>query len=132
MNVTDPISDMLTRIRNAGRSAHRTVTIPASKIKLSIAEILKKNGFIEDFNFVEDTRQGEIEIKLKYDEFNECIIRGLKRISKPGLRKYVNKDKIPVVLRGYGIAILSTSQGIMTDREARKRGIGGEVLCYVW
>lgn len=132
MNVTDPISDMLTRIRNAGNAYRRVVRVPGSQLKLSIAKILKKEGYIEDFVFVEDTKQGEIEINLRYDDLGDSIIRGLKRISKPGLRKYVKRDKVPYVLNGYGIAILTTSKGLITDREARKQGIGGEVLCYVW
>jgi small subunit ribosomal protein S8 len=132
MNVTDPVSDMLTRIRNAGNAHHSVVRIPGSKMKLSIAKILKGEGYIEDFKFVEDTKQGEIEITLRYDEFGDPIIRGIKRISKPGLRMYVNKDKVPFVLNGYGIAILTTSNGLITDRAARKKGIGGEVVCYVW
>jgi len=132
MNVTDPISDMLTRIRNAGKAEAITVRIPGSKLKLAIAKILKEEGFIEEFAFTEDTKQGEIEIKLKYDEYKDPLIQGLKRISKPGLRKYVGKRKIPIVLRKYGIAILSTSTGVLSDREARKLGVGGEILCYIW
>ncbi len=132
MNVNDPTSDMLIRIKNAGKSGHKIVRIPGSKFKLAIAKILKDDGFINDFNFVEDSKQGEIEIKLKYDECGDFIIRGMKRISKPGLRKYVNKDKIPIVLSGYGIAVVSTSKGIVTGREARKLGVGGEVVCFVW
>lgn len=132
MNVTDPISDMLIRIKNAGKEGHKIVRIPGSKEKLAIAKILKDAGFIKEFNFVEDTKQGEIEIKLKYDDYSDCVIRGMKRISKPGLRKYVKRDKIPTVLSGYGIAILSTSRGVITAQEAKKLGVGGEILCYIW
>lgn len=132
MNVTDPVSDMLIRIKNAGKASNKVVRIPGSKQKISLAKILKEDGYIEEFNFVEDSKQGEIEIKMKYDDDGDCIIRGMKRISKPGLRKYVNKDKIPTVLSGYGIAILSTPKGIVTDRDAKKLGVGGEVLCYIW
>jgi small subunit ribosomal protein S8 len=132
MNITDPISDMLTRIRNAGGAHHKMVRIPASNIKKDIAEILKKSGYIKDFSFVEDNKQGELEIKLKYDEYGDPVIRGLKRISKPGLREYVKKDSIPMVRYGYGTVILSTSKGVITGAEARKLGVGGEVLCHVW
>ncbi len=132
MNVTDPVSDLLIRIKNGGNAGHKIVRIPGSKLKLSVSKILKDTGFIEDFNFVEDSKQGEIEIRLKYDSYGDCVIRGIKRISKPGLRKYVKKEKIPIVLSGYGIAIVSTSKGIVTDSDAKKLGVGGEVLCYVW
>lgn len=132
MNVNDPIADMLVRIRNAGTAHHKVVRIPGSKVKLSIAKILKEEGFIEEYHFVEDTRQGEIEVKLRYDEFGDPMIRGMKRVSKPGLRTYVKRGEVPRVLRGYGIAILSTSRGIVADREAKKLGIGGEVMCFVW
>lgn len=132
MNITDPIADMLTRIRNAGGAHHGMVRIPASNIKKDIAEILKKNGYIDDFSFAEDNKQGELEIKLKYDEYGDPLIRGLKRVSKPGLREYVKKDSIPRVRYGYGTVILSTSKGVITGTEAKKLGIGGEVLCYIW
>lgn len=132
MNVNDPIADMLVRMRNAGHANHKIVRIPGSKVKLSIAKILKEEGFIEEFHFVEDTKQGEIEIKLRYDELGDPMIRGTKRVSKPGLRNYVKNANVPRVLRGYGIAIVSTSKGIITDREAKKLGIGGEVMCFVW
>ncbi len=132
MNVNDPIADMLVRIRNAGNAHHKVVRIPGSKVKLSIAKILKEEGFIEEYHFVEDTKQGEIEVKLRYDEFGDPMIRGMQRISKPGLRTYVKRGDVPRVLRGYGIAIVSTSQGIVADRDARKMGIGGEVMCYIW
>jgi small subunit ribosomal protein S8 len=132
MNVNDPIADMLVRIRNAGQAHQKVVRIPGSGVKRSIANILKEEGFIEEFHFVEDTKQGEIEIKLRYDEFGDPMIRGMKRVSKPGLRSYVKRGDVPRVLRGYGIAIVSTSKGIVSDREARKLGIGGEVMCFVW
>jgi small subunit ribosomal protein S8 len=132
MNVNDPIADMLVRIRNAGQAHQKVVRIPGSKVKLSIAKILKEEGFIEEFHFVEDTKQGEIEVKLRYDEFGDPMIRGTRRVSKPGLRSYVKHDDIPRVLRGYGIAIVSTSKGIVTDSNARKLGVGGEVMCFVW
>jgi small subunit ribosomal protein S8 len=132
MNVNDPIADMLVRIRNAGQANHRKVRVPGSKVKLSIAKILKEEGFIREFHFVEDTKQGEIEIELKYDEYGDPMIRGMRRVSKPGLRTYVKKATVPRVLSGYGIAIVSTSKGVMTDRAAKKQGVGGEVLCFIW
>ena len=132
MSLSDPIADMLVRIRNAGNANHRMVRIPGSKVKLSIAKILKEEGFIEEFHFVEDTKQGEIEVKLKYDEYGDPMIRGMKRVSKPGLRSYVKKSDVPRVLSGYGIAVISTSKGIMTERDAKKLGIGGEVMCFIW
>ena len=130
--MTDPIADMLTRIRNANMVRHSTVLIPASKVKRSIADILKQEGFIKDYEVLQDKKQGIIRIHLKYGHNNQRIITGLKRISKPGLRVYAKKDELPKVLGGLGIAIVSTSQGVMTDREARKSGYGGEVLCYIW
>lgn len=132
MVISDPIADMLTRIRNANQVRHEKVEIPGSNIKRSIAEILKSEGYVRDAEFVEDTHQGVIRVFLKYGKGQERVITGLKRISKPGLRVYVNHDSIPRVLGGLGVAILSTSKGILTDREARQAGIGGEVLCYVW
>ncbi|MBX6352449.1 MAG: 30S ribosomal protein S8 [Thermoflavifilum sp.] len=132
MTMTDPIADMLTRIRNANAVGHEKVDIPGSNIKRAIAEILKREGFIRDAEFIPDDKQGVIRIFLKYGRNQERVITGLKRISKPGLRVYVTKDNIPRVLGGLGIAILSTSKGIVTDKEARKLGVGGEVLCYVW
>lgn len=129
---TDPISDFLTRIRNAQKAQKKTVEIPSSKLKLKIAEIMNKQGFIGDFNFVESSnKQGTIVIKLKYIN-NEAVILGLERVSRPGIRKYVPNDKIPKVLNGLGVAIVSTSKGLMTDKEARKLGVGGEVLCSIW
>ncbi|RDV83463.1 MULTISPECIES: 30S ribosomal protein S8 [Ammonifex] len=132
MVMTDPIADFLTRIRNANMVYHSTVEIPASKIKIALASILKEEGFIKDYEVIEDGKQGIIRIYLKYGPNRERVITGLKRISKPGRRVYVRKDQIPRVLGGLGIAILSTSKGIMTDKQARKLGVGGEVICYVW
>ena len=132
MNTTDPIADMLTRIRNANRSKHKTVDIPASKMKLSIADILFREGYIRSFEEIPSDVQGTIRIVLKYDEKGNKVIAGIKRISKPGLRVYASKEDLPQVLNGLGIAIVSTSQGIMTDKDARKAGLGGEVLAYVW
>ncbi len=132
MNTTDPIADMLTRIRNANSSKHKTVDIPASKMKLSIAGILFKEGYIKSFEEISNEVQGTIRVTLKYDEKGNRVIAGIKRISKPGLRIYASKEELPQVLNGLGIAIVSTSKGIMTDKEARKIGLGGEVLAYVW
>ncbi|WP_281884064.1 30S ribosomal protein S8 [Paenibacillus sp. YYML68] len=132
MVMTDPIADMLTRIRNANVVRHETVEVPASKIKREIAEILKKEGFIRDAEYIEDNKQGIIRLFLKYGSNNERVITGLKRISKPGLRVYAKSQEVPRVLGGLGIAILSTSKGVMTDKEARQSKSGGEVICYVW
>lgn len=132
MNITDPIADMLTRIRNANSSKFKTVDIPASNMKRAIADILYKEGYIKSFEEIEDNTQGIIRINLKYDEKGNRVIAGLKRISKPGLRIYASKDELPKVLNGLGVAIVSTSKGVMTDSQARKEGIGGEVLAYVW
>ena len=132
MQITDPIADMLTRIRNAGVAKHETVDVPASKMKKAIAEILLNEGYIKSFQIIDDGTQGIIRITLKYLPGKEKAIQGLRRVSKPGLRVYARKDNIPKVLNGLGIAIISTSRGIMTDREARKQGVGGEVLAYVW
>ena len=132
MVMTDTVADMLTRIRNANTVYHEQVEVPGSKIKLAIAKILKEEGFVQDYDWVDDSKQGILKIKLKYGEGRQRVITGLKRISKPGLRVYVKKDEIPRVLGGLGIAILSTSQGVMSDRQARAAGLGGEVLCYVW
>ena len=131
MAVTDPIADMLTRIRNANTARDKMVEVPSSKIKMELARILKDEGFIEDYEFVDDGKQGIIKIFLKYVG-REKVISGLKRISKPGLRVYARRDEIPKVLGGLGIAVISTSKGIMTDKQARLAGIGGEVLCYIW
>ncbi len=130
--MTDPIADMLTRIRNANMVRHSTVQIPASKMKRSIAQILKDEGFIKDYEVIRDQKQGMIRIHLKYGHNSQRIITGLKRISKPGLRVYAKKDELPKVLGGLGIAVISTSHGVMSDREARKSGYGGEVVCYIW
>lgn len=132
MNTTDPIADMLTRIRNANSSKHKTVDIPASNMKKAIAKILFEEGYIKSFEEIKDDTQGIIRITLKYDEKGARVIDGLKRISKPGLRVYASKDELPQVLNGLGIALISTSKGIKTDKEARKEGLGGEVLAYVW
>ena len=130
--VTDTIADMLTRIRNANQMRYEEVKVPASKIKTEIARILKEEGFIKDYKIVKDDAQGTIVLTLKYTDKKERVITGLKRISKPGLRVYVKSDEILQVLNGLGIAIISTSKGIMTDKEARKQNIGGEVLAYIW
>ncbi len=132
MVTTDPIADFLTRIRNANMVSHPTVEIPGSKMKLAIAAILKDEGYIKDFEFIEVGRQGIIRVYLKYGPNREKVITGIKRISKPGLRVYVNKDNIPRVLGGFGTAVISTSRGLMTDKRARKEGVGGEVVCYIW
>jgi len=130
--MTDPIADMLTRIRNALMARHRQVLIPGSKMKIAIARILKQEGFIRHFDVSRQGPQPTLRIILKYDEKGQPVLRGLKRVSKPGRRIYANRHEIPWVQRGMGIAILSTSKGIMTDRKARRLGIGGEVLCYIW
>lgn len=132
MNVNDPIADMLTRIRNASSSKHKTVDIPASNIKKSIAKILFEEGYIKSFEEIKEDVQGVIRITLKYDEKGKKVIDGLKRISKPGLRVYASKDELPQVLNGLGIALISTSKGIKTDKQARAEGLGGEVLAYIW
>ena len=132
MVLTDPIADFLTRIRNANMAKHDSVEIPASNIKKSLTEILKQEGFIRDYEVTEDGKQGVIKITLKYGPNGERVISGLKRISKPGLRNYVSADNLPKVLNGLGIAIVSTSAGILTDKEAREKNIGGEVIAYVW
>ena len=133
MNTTDPIADMLTRIRNANSSKHKTVDVPASNMKLGIAEILFREGYIKSFEEIkEENNQGIIRITLKYDEKGKRVIDGLRRISKPGLRVYASKEDLPKVLNGLGIAIISTSKGLKTDKEARELGVGGEVLAYIW
>jgi small subunit ribosomal protein S8 len=131
MVMTDPIADMLTRIRNANIVRSKLVEIPSSKIKSELARILKEEGYIDDFEVVETSNQGTIRVHMKYMG-KDRVISGLKRISRPGLRVYAGKDEIPRVLGGLGVAVLSTSQGIMTDKSARSTGIGGEVLCYIW
>jgi len=132
MPVTDPVADMLTRIRNALGAKHETIDVPASRMKKAIAGILLKEGFIKGYEYKEEGPQGVIRITLKYGNKNEPIITDLKRISKPGLRVYASKDEVPKVLGGLGVAIISTSKGIMTDREARANGVGGEVIAYIW
>lgn len=132
MVMTDPIADYLTRIRNANMAKHDSVEIPASNIKKSISEILKREGFIRDYEVADDNKQGVIKVFLKYGPNRERVISGLKRISKPGLRNYVSAEDLPKVLNGLGIAIVSTSAGVITDREARQKNVGGEVIAYVW
>ena len=132
MQITDPIADMLTRIRNAANAKHATVDIPASKMKRSLAEILLDEGYIKDFKFIEDEPQGIIRITLTYLPGKEKAIQGLRRVSKPGLRVYAGANELPSVLKGLGIAIISTSKGVMTDKQARKENVGGEVLAFVW
>ena len=133
MNTTDPIADMLTRIRNANSAKHKTVDVPASNMKLGIAEILFREGYIKSFEEIkEENNPGIIRITLKYDEKGKRVIDGLRRISKPGLRVYASKEDLPKVLNGLGIAIISTSKGLKTDKEARELGVGGEVLAYIW
>jgi small subunit ribosomal protein S8 len=130
--VSDPIADFLTRIRNASRAEHEKVDIPSSKLKLRMAEILKDEGFIKNFRIIEDNKQGTLRVYLKYGAGSEKIISGIVRVSRPGRRVYVTKDKIPTILGGMGVAILSTSAGVMTDRQVKKQNLGGEVLAYVW
>lgn len=132
MTMTDPIADMLSRVRNAHRAGHDVATMPSSKQKVAIADILKREGYIEDFSVAGGPQGPELTITLKYGRNRERSISGIKRISKPGLRVYAQRDSLPKVLGGLGIAIISTSSGLMTDRQAAKRRIGGEVLCYVW
>lgn len=132
MTMTDPIADMLTRIRNANSAGHKTVEVPASKIKKSIAEILKDEGYINGFEVKEDGKQGVIDIEMKYGPENEKVITGIKKISKPGLKVYAKANDVPRVLGGLGIAIISTSNGVISDKKARELGVGGEVICYVW
>ena len=132
MAMTDPIADMLTRLRNANNVFHESVEIPGSKVKTAIAEVLKEEGFINDYTFTEDGKQGVIPVSLKYGPNREKVISGIKRISKPGLRQYAKHNELPRVLGGLGIAIISTSKGIMSDKQARKAGLGGEVVAYVW
>ena len=132
MVMTDPIADFLTRIRNANMVRHESLEVPASKTKLEIANILKAEGFIKNFDYTSDDKQGVIRVFLKYGKNNERVITGLKRISKPGLRVYAKTGEVPKVLNGLGIAIVSTSEGVITDKEARAKNIGGEILAYVW
>lgn len=132
MNTTDPIADMLTRIRNANNAKHESVEIPASNMKKQIAQILVDEGYIKSFNVIDDGKQDVIKVFLKYGPNKSKVLQGLKRISKPGLRTYVGKEEIPHVMRGLGVAIVSTSKGVMTDKAARKENVGGEVLAFVW
>jgi len=132
MHITDAIADMLTRIRNANAAKHDTVDVPASNMKKAIAKILLDEGYIKNFNVIEDGKQGNIRIALKYGENKSAVIRGLRRVSKPGLRIYTSCEDCPKVMKGLGIAILSTSAGVMTDKSARKANVGGEVLAYIW
>ncbi len=129
---TDPIADMLTRLRNANVARHEKVEIPGSRVKRSLAEILKREGFIRDFEWIDDSKQGVIRVYLKYTWDKKKVLTSLRRVSRPGLRVYVGRDRLPRVLRGMGIAVISTSKGIMTEREAREKQVGGEVLCYIW
>jgi len=132
MQITDAIADMLTRIRNAGSAKHETVDIPASNIKKDIARILMDEGYVKNVEYIDDNKQGLIRITLKYTGNKQNVISGIKRISKPGLRVYAKKDELPKVLGGLGIAIISTSKGVMTDKKARAEGVGGEVLAFIW
>ena len=132
MTMTDPIADMLTRIRNANVVKHETVDVPASNMKKELSRILLEEGFIRGYDVIEDGKQGRIRIQLKYGQSGERVISGLKRISKPGMRVYAAKDEIPKVLNGLGISVISTSKGVLTDKQARKENVGGEVICYVW
>ena len=132
MVMTDPIADMLTRIRNANAALHETVEIPASRMKAAVLEILKEEGFVKSVETVESGKHTALKVTLKYGSNNEKVITGIKRISKPGLRVYAKKEELPRVLSGLGIAVISTSKGVMSDKQARKEGLGGEVLAYVW
>ena len=132
MTMTDPIADMLTRIRNANVVKHETVDVPASNMKKELARILLEEGFVRGYDVIEDGKQGIIRIQLKYGQSGERVISGLKRISKPGMRVYAANHEIPKVLNGLGISVISTSIGILTDKQARKENVGGEVICYVW
>ncbi|MDR1271727.1 MAG: 30S ribosomal protein S8 [Clostridiales Family XIII bacterium] len=132
MTMTDPVADMLTRIRNANTAGHKSVDVPASKMKKSIAGILKEEGYIDDFEVVSDGKQGIIKIKMKYAPDKEKVISGIRKISKPGLKVFARAEDVPRVLGGLGIAIISTSSGVISDKDARRLGIGGEVICYVW
>ena len=132
MQITDVIADMLTRIRNAGTAKHETVDVPASNVKNAIAQILVEEGYVKEVQTIDDGKQGVIRLFLKYTENKKPVISGIKRISKPGLRIYASKDELPKVLGGLGVAVVSTSKGIMTDKKARKLGVGGEVMAYIW
>jgi len=132
MGMTDPVADVLTRVRNGSKAGKRWVDVPASKLKRELARILAEEHYITNFRYTEDDKQGMIRVFLRYDEHEKPIIQGIKRVSKPGLRIYSNASKLPRVLNGLGVAIISTSSGVMTDRDARKKGVGGEVICYIW
>jgi small subunit ribosomal protein S8 len=132
MSMTDPIADMLTRIRNAGKARFDRVDIPASRMKISLARILKEEGFIKNYKMIKDNRQGLLRVYLKYSEQQQSLIQGLKRVSKPGRRVYAGHAELPRVQGGLGVAVISTSQGVITDRQARKLQVGGEVLCEIW
>jgi len=132
MGMTDPIADMLTRIRNSSKAGKKWVDMPASKLKKEVARILAEEHFIERFRYVEDRKQGELRLYLRYSKDETPVIRGIKRVSKPGLRKYSRADELPRVLNGLGVAIVTTSSGVMTDRDARRKGVGGEIICYIW
>jgi small subunit ribosomal protein S8 len=132
MTMTDPIADMLTRIRNANMVKHEKLELPSSKMKVEIADILKREGFVKDYEVIEDNKQGVLRIFLKYGQNEEKVITGIKRISKPGLRVYAKANEVPRVLNGLGIAVVSTSKGVLSDKEARSQAVGGEVLAYVW
>ncbi len=130
--LTDPVADMLTRIRNASSARHPSVDVPASRIKVELARLMKEEGFILDYELAKENEHSIIRIKLKYAENRKAVISGIRRISKPGLRVYADKESVPKVLGGLGVAILSTSKGMLTDKQARKEKVGGEVLCYIW
>ncbi len=132
MSMSDPLADFLTRIRNAGMVRYETVDIPMSNLKVGVAKVLREEGYIKDYQIIEDNKQGVLRIELKYGPNDELVISGIRRVSKPGLRQYVKADNIPKVLSGLGISILSTSKGILADREARRLRIGGEILCEAW
>ncbi len=132
MAITDTIADLFTRIRNANHARHKEVDVPSSNLKIEVVKLLKEEGYIKDYEFTKDNKQGIIRIQLKYDSSKKGVISGIKRVSRPGLRKYVKKDKVAKVLNGLGLSILSTSKGILTDRKAREMGVGGEVLCIVY
>ena len=132
MSMSDPLADFLTRIRNAGMVRYETVDVPMSNLKVDVAKVLREEGYIKDYQIIEDSKQGILRIELKYGPNDELVISGIRRVSKPGLRQYVKTDDIPKVLSGLGISILSTSKGVMTDREARRLRIGGEILCEAW
>lgn len=132
MGMTDPVADMLTRIRNGSKAKKKWIDVPASKLKKEMARILAEEHFIERYKFVEDAKQGELRLYLRYEKDETPVIKGIRRVSKPGLRRYSRAGELPRVLNGLGVAIVTTSSGVMTDRDARKKGVGGEIICYVW